>query len=86
MEENLKNERSGCEITLAEHNENIKLELPRLGNPWTVQGLHKLVKEQAPKVRFLMETRLDKDEYKKHCKELPFQNKLIVKKPDSGGV
>ena len=57
-----------------------------LGNPWTVQGLHKLVKEQAPKVRFLMETRLDKDGYKKHCKELPFQNKLIVKKPDSGGV
>ena len=33
MEENLKNERSGCEITLAEHNENIKLELPRAWEP-----------------------------------------------------
>ena len=56
-----------------------------LGNPWTVRGIHKLVREQALKVRFLMETRLDKEGYKKNCKELPFQNKLIVKKPESGG-
>ena len=40
---------------------------------------------QAPKVCFLMETPLDKEGYKKHCKELPFQNKLIVKKPNSEG-
>jgi len=32
-----------------------------------------------------METRLDKDSFKDKCKELPFQNKLIVKKPNSGG-
>ena len=43
------------------------------------------MREQAPKVCFLTETRLDKEGYKKHCKELPFQNKLIVKKLDSGG-
>ena len=57
-----------------------------LGNPWTVRGLHKLVREQAPKVCFLMETRLDKEGYKKHCKELPFQNKLIVKNQIQEGV
>ena len=56
-----------------------------LGNPWTVRGLCKLVREQDPKVCFLMETRLDKGGFKKHCKEVLFQNKLIVKNPNSGG-
>ena len=32
-----------------------------------------------------METRLDKEGFDKHCKELPFRNKLIVKKPNSRG-
>ncbi|XP_030941442.1 uncharacterized protein LOC115966334 [Quercus lobata] len=56
-----------------------------LGNPWTVRSLCKLVKDQAPMVCFLMETRLDKKGYAKHCREVPFPNKFIVKMPDSGG-
>ena len=56
-----------------------------LGNLWTIQSLHKLVREQAPDVCFLMETRLDRDGLKKHCGDLPFKNKLIVKKTNSGG-
>ena len=57
-----------------------------LGNPWTVRSLRKLV-DQDPKVCFLMETRLDKEGYDKHCRELPFQNKLIVKRSNlSGGL
>ena len=56
------------------------------GNPWTVRSLRKLV-DQDPKVCFLMETRLDKEGYDKHCRELPFQNKLIVKRSNlSGGL
>ena len=43
------------------------------------------MKDQDPKVCFLMETRLDKEGYDKHCREVPFQNKLIVKRPNSGG-
>ena len=56
-----------------------------LGNHWTVRSLHKLVKDQAPTVCFLMETRLDKDGFDIPCKDLPFQNKLMVKKPNLGG-
>ena len=56
-----------------------------LGNLWTVQSLHKLVREQALDVCFLMETRLDRSGFEKHCGDLPFKNKLIVKKPNSGG-
>ena len=33
---------------------------------------------------FLMETRLDEDGFDKHCRDLPFRDKLIVKKPNSG--
>ncbi|XP_050241207.1 uncharacterized protein LOC126690119 [Quercus robur] len=56
-----------------------------LGNSWTIQSLHKLVRDQAPTVCFLMETRLDKKGFAKHGRDLPFQNKFIVKKPYSGG-
>ena len=56
----------------------------RLGNLWVVQSLHKLVREQAPNVCFLMETRLDRSGFEKHCGDVPFKNKLIVKKPNSG--
>ena len=56
-----------------------------LRNLWTVQSLHKLVREQAPDVCFLMETRLDRSGFEKHCGDVPFKNKLIVKKPNSGG-
>ena len=56
-----------------------------LGNPWTVRSLHDLVRDQAPTVCFLMETRLDKEGFMHHCRELAYPNKLIVKKPDSSG-
>ena len=56
-----------------------------LGNFWTVQSLHKLVRKQAPDVCFLIETRLDRSGFEKHCGDVPFKNKLIVKKPNSGG-
>ena len=56
-----------------------------LGNPWTGRSLRKIVREQVPTVCFLMETRLDKDGFKRLYGNLPFQNKIIVKHPDSGG-
>ena len=43
------------------------------------------MREQAPNVCFLIETRLDKKGFEKLYGELPYQNKIIVKKPDSGG-
>ena len=55
------------------------------GNPWTVRCFQKLLKDQAPTVCFLMETRLNKTGFEKHCREVKFPNKLIVKKHDSGG-
>ena len=36
-------------------------------------------------VCFLMETRLDKESFEKLYGNLSFQNKIIVKHPDSGG-
>lgn len=36
-------------------------------------------------VCFLMGTRLDKEGFEFHCKDIPFKNKLIVKKPNTGG-
>ena len=56
-----------------------------LRNPWTVQNLHKIVKEQAPSICFLMETRLDREGINHWCKELPFKNCFVVKKPGHGG-
>nr|XP_023928291.1 uncharacterized protein LOC112039640 [Quercus suber] len=56
-----------------------------LGNSWTVRSLHKMVRDQVPTVCFLMETRLDREGFDYHCRELPFQNKFIVKKPIGGG-
>ena len=43
------------------------------------------MKEQAPNVCFLMETRLDRGRFEKHCGDLPFKSKFIVKKPNLGG-
>ena len=79
-------QRRGCSINLANHNEAVELELPRAWEPWTVRSLQKIMKDQAPKIFFLMETRLDKKGYKKHCKDLPFPNQFVVKNPNSGGV
>ena len=60
------------------------------GNSWTVLSLHDLVRDQAPIVRYLLapivrQTRLDKDGFMHHCRELAYPNKLIIKKPNSGG-
>lgn len=41
-----------------------------------VHSLHKLVRDQAPTVCFLMETRLDKDGFEKKCREITFPNKV----------
>lgn len=43
------------------------------------------MKDQALIACFLMETRLDRDGFDIHCRELPFLNKFIVKKPYGGG-
>ena len=51
-----------------------------LGNPWIVRSLHKIVKEQALKICFLMETQLDIGGIKWWCSELPFKNRFAVKK------
>ena len=56
-----------------------------LGNPWTVRSLHKLVRDQAPMVCFLMETRLDKEGFDYFCGDLPFPNRIVVKNPNCGG-
>ena len=55
-----------------------------LGNPWTGQSFRKIVGEQVPTVCFLMETRLDKEGFENYG-NLLFQNKIIVKHPDSRG-
>lgn len=44
------------------------------------------MRDQAPTMCFLMEIQLDKNGFNNHCRELPFRNKLIVKKPYSKGV
>ena len=56
-----------------------------LGNPWIIRSLRKLVRDQAPTVCFLMETRLDREGFDNKCDDLPFQNKVVVKKPNSRG-
>ena len=43
------------------------------------------MREQAPIVCFLMETRLDNDGFENLYSNLPFQNKIIVKHPNAGG-
>lgn len=57
----------------------------RLGNPWIGRSLLKFVKDQVPDVCFLMETRLDEDGFNDLYRDLPFKNKLFVKKPNAGG-
>ena len=42
------------------------------------------MREQAPTVYFLMETRLDKDGFESLYGNLPYQKKIIVKHPNSG--
>ena len=43
------------------------------------------MREQAPTVCFLMETRLDKDGFEDLYSNLPLPNKFIVKHPNAGG-
>ena len=42
------------------------------------------MREQAPTVCFLMETRLDRDGFESLYGNLSYQNKVIVKHPDLG--
>ena len=56
-----------------------------LRNPWMVCSLHKVVREQALQICFLMETRLDLDGLNQWCDDLPFKNRFVVKKPGLGG-
>ena len=56
-----------------------------LGNPWTGRSLRKIVREQAPNVCFLMETRLDKEGFENLYDNLPFPNRIFAKNPNSGG-
>ena len=43
------------------------------------------MREQAPNVCFLMETRLDKEGFDNLYGDLQFHNKIIVKQPHAGG-
>lgn len=43
------------------------------------------MKDQVPGVCFLMETHLDEDGFNDLYRDLPFKNKLFVKKPNAGG-
>ena len=43
------------------------------------------MREQAPTVCFLMETRLDKEGFDNLYGDLHFHNKIIVKQPNAGG-
>ena len=56
-----------------------------LGNLWTDCSLHKIVKDQAPEICFLVETQLDIEGIKQWCSELPYKNRFDVKKLGSGG-
>ena len=56
-----------------------------LRNLWTSRSLRKFLKDQVPDVCFHMETRLDEDGFNDLYRDLPFKNKLFVKKPNAGG-
>ena len=43
------------------------------------------MREQAPNVCILMETRLDREGFDRLYGELPYSNRIIVKKPNLGG-
>ena len=43
------------------------------------------MKDQVLDVRFLMKTRLNEDGFNDLYRDLPFKNKLFVKKPNAGG-
>ena len=43
------------------------------------------MRDQAPTVCFLMETRLDREGFDNKCDDLPFQNKVVVKKANARG-
>ena len=70
---------AGCRNTPAKHNEVIKLELPRAWEPLDSSKPLDMVRDQAPTVCFLVETRLDNIGFMYHCRELAYPNKLIVK-------
>lgn len=66
-------------------NEDPKLELPRAWEPLDRLKPSQTSEETSSMVCFLMETRLDKEGFHKVYNDLPFQNRIIVKQPNSGG-
>ena len=62
----------GWRASLAGINEDPKLNCQGLGNHWTRRSLHKLVREQAPMVCFLMKTQLDTEGFNNVYGNLPF--------------
>ncbi|XP_075633544.1 uncharacterized protein LOC142606010 [Castanea sativa] len=82
----------GGEAVLVESDSQVAVQL--LSNlemppPWRIKSICadkvKLVREQAPNVCFLMETRLDKEGFEKLYDNLPFPNRIIAENPDSRG-
>ena len=63
----------------------LSLNCQEFGNPWTIQGLCDIVEAQAPKVCFLMETKLFVDGFTQICKDTKLPNNFVVKKPSWGG-
>lgn len=61
----------GCWRTLAEHNKAVSLAFQGLGNPWIIPSLHKLERDQASIVYFLMEASLNKESFDNQCRNLP---------------
>ena len=78
-------QRPGCRIAPTDHNKAISWNYQGLRNPWTSHSLRKFVKDQVLDVHFLMETRLNEDGFNDLYRDLPFKNKLFVKKPNAGG-
>lgn len=60
------------------HNESFKLELPRLGNPWTVNGLKCVIRREVPKVVFLCKSRCSEAHIAKVKGQLGFPHALVV--------
>ena len=75
----------GWTVTLAGVMKILSWNCQGLGNPWTGRSLRKIVREQAPNMCFLIETRLDKEGFNRLYDELPYPNRIIVKNPDMGG-
>ena len=77
--------RRGWRATLVGSNKAVKLELSRVWEPLDRSKPSQDCEGASSTVCFLMKTRLDKEGFEKLYGNLPFQNKIIVKQPDSSG-